>query len=121
MVWHHDCPRYHRPDCLGNVAVRKGARITYDNIFTAALVGIPSGVVFSRLLHVIDNITVAKLHPELAASGAVFDYSLHPAQIIGGSGLTIWGAVLGARSVSGYIAGSAKSISATLPMLLPQA
>ncbi len=76
--------------------VRKGARISYDTVFTAALVGIPSGVVFSRLLHVIDNIVVAKLHPALAQSGIVFDYTQYPAQIIGGAGLTIWGAVLGA-------------------------
>ncbi len=61
--------------------VRKGARISYDTVFTAALVGIPSGVVVSRLLHVID----------------LWDYYSHnPGQIIGGAGLTIWGAVLGA-------------------------
>jgi phosphatidylglycerol:prolipoprotein diacylglycerol transferase len=75
--------------------VRKGAKLTYDTVFTAALVGIPSGVVFSRLLHVIDNIVAAKLHPELVLSGSVIDYTLHPTQIIGGAGLTIWGAVLG--------------------------
>ncbi len=34
--------------------IRKGAKISYDTLFTAALVGIPSGIVFSRLLHVID-------------------------------------------------------------------
>jgi len=61
--------------------IRKGARISYDTVFTAALVGIPSGVVISRLLHVIDR----------------WDYYIqHPGQIIGGSGLTIYGAVLGA-------------------------
>ena len=61
--------------------VRKGAKITYDTVFTAALVGIPSAVVLSRLLHVIDR----------------WDYyGQHPGQIIGGSGLTIYGAVLGA-------------------------
>ncbi len=47
----------------------------------AALVGIPSGVIFSRLLHVLDQWKY---------------YSQNPGQIIGGSGLTIWGAVLGA-------------------------
>lgn len=64
-------------------AVRKTS-ITYDTVFTAALVGIPSGFVVSRLLHVID------LWPY---------YSQNPGQIFGASalqGLTIWGAVLGA-------------------------
>ncbi len=61
--------------------VRRGAKISYDTIFTAALVGIPSGVIISRLLHVID----------------MWDYYRQfPGQIIGGSGLTIYGAVLGA-------------------------
>lgn len=60
--------------------VRKGAKLTYDTVFTAALVGIPSGVVFARVLHVVD----------------LWDYYIHnPGQIIGGSGLTIYGAVLG--------------------------
>ncbi len=76
--------------------VRKGAKVSYDTVFTAALVGIPSGVVLSRLLHVIDNIVIAKLHPELARAGSVIDYTQYPGQIIGGAGLTIWGAVLGA-------------------------
>ncbi len=61
--------------------VRKGARISYDTVIMAAIVGIPSGMIVSRLLHVID----------------LWDYySQNPGQIIGGSGLTIWGAVLGA-------------------------
>ncbi len=61
--------------------VRKGARISYDTVFSAALVGIPSGIVFSRLLHVID----------------MWDYySQHMGQIIGGGGLTAYGAILGA-------------------------
>ncbi len=61
--------------------IKKGARISYDTLFTAALVGVPSGIVFSRLLHVID----------------LWDYySQHPGQIIGGSGLSIYGALLGA-------------------------
>jgi len=76
--------------------VRRGARISYDTVFSAALVGIPSGMVLSRLLHVIDNIVVAKLHPELALAGSVIDYTRYPGQIIGGGGLTIYGAVLGA-------------------------
>ncbi|MFQ6122358.1 MAG: prolipoprotein diacylglyceryl transferase [Dehalococcoidales bacterium] len=61
--------------------VRRGAKLSYDTVFTAALVGIPSGVIFSRLLHVIDG----------------WDYySQNPGQIIGGGGLTAYGAVLGA-------------------------
>jgi len=76
--------------------VRKGANISYDTALTAALVGIPSGMIFARLLHVIDNIVIAKLHPDLALAGYVIDYTQHPGQIIGGSGLTIYGAVLGA-------------------------
>lgn len=61
--------------------VRQGARISYDTVFTAAMVGIPSGAVFSRLLHIFDNWSY---------------YSQHPGQIIGGGGLTAYGAVLGA-------------------------
>ena len=34
--------------------VRKGASLYYDTIFTAAVVGIPFGIIVSRLLHVID-------------------------------------------------------------------
>ena len=61
--------------------VKKGANISYDTVFTAALVGIPSGVILSRLLHVIDGWEY---------------YSQHPGEIIGGGGLTAYGAVLGA-------------------------
>ncbi len=75
---------------------KKGAKFTGDEALMAALVGIPSGVIFSKLLHVIDNIVVAKFHPALAASGAVIDYTRFPRQIFNGSGLTIEGAVLGA-------------------------
>ena len=61
--------------------VRRGASISYDTIFTAALVGIPSGIIFSRLLHVIDR----------------WDhYMAYPGQLWGFGGLTIWGAILGA-------------------------
>jgi phosphatidylglycerol:prolipoprotein diacylglycerol transferase len=75
---------------------KRGAKFTYDTIFTGALVGIPSGVIISRLLHVLDNIVVAKLHPELAAAGQVFDYTQDPIKIFGAAGLTAYGAVLGA-------------------------
>ncbi|MFC1915506.1 prolipoprotein diacylglyceryl transferase [Chloroflexota bacterium] len=60
--------------------VRRGARISYDTLFTAALVGIPSGMIFARLLHVID---------------AWEYYGQNLGQIIGGGGLTAYGAVLG--------------------------
>lgn len=61
--------------------VKRGANITYDTVLTGALVGIPSGIIISRLLHVIDR----------------WDYySQSPGQIIGASGLTIYGAILGA-------------------------
>ena len=75
---------------------KRGANFTYDTIFTGFLVGIPSGVIISRLLNVLDNIVVAKVHPELAAAGQVFDYTQDPIKIFGGSGLTAYGAVLGA-------------------------
>ena len=61
--------------------VRRGANLSYETIFTAALVGIPSGIVVSRLLHVVDKWSY---------------YVQNPGQIIGGAGQTIYGAVLGA-------------------------
>jgi len=61
--------------------VRRGANLSYDTILTAALVGIPSAVIISKLLHVIDR----------------WDYYIvNPGQIFGFEGLTIYGAVLGA-------------------------
>ena len=60
---------------------RKDPRITVSTAINAAIIGIPSGVIFSRLLQVIDNWSY---------------YWANPAKIIGGEGLTIWGAVLGA-------------------------
>jgi len=63
------------------LSAKKDPRLSYDLVVNAALVGIPSGVIFSRLLHVVD----------------MWDYySRNPGQIIGGEGLSIWGAVLGA-------------------------
>ena len=76
--------------------VKRGANLSYDTVFTAAIVGIPCGVVLSKLLHVIDNIVIAKLYPELALTGAVIDYTQQPGLILSGGGLTIYGAVLGA-------------------------
>jgi len=75
---------------------RKGAKLSYDTIFTAALVGVPSGIIISKLLHVIDNIVGAKLHPELALAGDIIDYTQHPGMILSAGGLTIYGAILGA-------------------------
>ncbi len=61
--------------------VRRGANLSYDTILTAALIGIPSAVIISKLLHVIDR----------------WDYYIvNPGQIFGFEGLTIYGAVLGA-------------------------
>lgn len=63
------------------LSVKKNPRLSYDVVINAALVGIPSGAIISRLLHVID----------------LWDYYWqNPGRIVGGSGLTIWGAVLGA-------------------------
>jgi phosphatidylglycerol:prolipoprotein diacylglycerol transferase len=61
--------------------IRKDKRITPDMMINAALVGIPSGIIGARALHVIDKWSY---------------YMENPGRIIGGDGLTIWGAVLGA-------------------------
>ena len=60
---------------------RRTGKIAYNTVLNAALVGIPSGIIFSRVLHVVDR----------------WDYYIqNPGQIIGAAGLTIYGAVLGA-------------------------
>jgi phosphatidylglycerol:prolipoprotein diacylglycerol transferase len=61
--------------------IRRGAAVTYDEAFTVAIVGIISGVVFSRLLHVIDRWDL---------------YADNLWRVFGGGGFTIYGAVLGA-------------------------
>jgi phosphatidylglycerol---prolipoprotein diacylglyceryl transferase len=76
--------------------VKKGAQISLDTVLSGALVGIPSGLIFARLLHVIDDSVIASMHPELSDSGKVINYLQHPGLIIGGEGLTIYGAILGA-------------------------
>jgi phosphatidylglycerol:prolipoprotein diacylglycerol transferase len=63
------------------IVTRKDPRLTKDIVLNAALVGIPFGIVGARLLHVIDNWSY---------------YSQHLNEIVGGSGLAIYGAVLGA-------------------------
>jgi phosphatidylglycerol:prolipoprotein diacylglycerol transferase len=78
------------------LSVRKDPRLNYDMIINAALVGIPSGAIFARLFHVIDQSVVAWTHPDLVQGGAVINYFQHPLKIFGGAGLSIWGAVLGA-------------------------
>jgi phosphatidylglycerol---prolipoprotein diacylglyceryl transferase len=61
--------------------IRHGAKISPDALFTAAIVGIPSGIIFSRVLHLIDNWSY---------------YAQHTNEIIGGGGLAAYGAILGA-------------------------
>jgi phosphatidylglycerol:prolipoprotein diacylglycerol transferase len=84
---------------------KKDPSISYDTVINAALVGIVSGVIFSRLLHVIDR----------------WDYYIdNPGKIIGGDGLTIWGAVLGAAlGIWIYSRISKKSFAHIADMLAP--
>lgn len=63
------------------VAARKDPRLSNDIVLSAALAGIPAGIIGARLLHVIDHWSEFK--DNLGA-------------IIGGAGLAIYGAVLGA-------------------------
>jgi phosphatidylglycerol:prolipoprotein diacylglycerol transferase len=63
------------------ISVKKEPSLSYNMVINAAIVGIPSGVIFSRFLHVIDFWEY---------------YSQNPGQIVGGEGMSIWGAVLGA-------------------------
>jgi phosphatidylglycerol:prolipoprotein diacylglycerol transferase len=61
--------------------IRRGANISYDSLLTVALIAIPSGIVVSRLLHIIDLWGF---------------YMANPGLLLGFGGLTIWGAILGA-------------------------
>jgi phosphatidylglycerol:prolipoprotein diacylglycerol transferase len=63
------------------LSARKDPRLSNDIILNAALAGIPAGIIGARLLHVIDYWSY---------------YSQHLNEIVGGSGLAIYGAVLGA-------------------------
>jgi phosphatidylglycerol:prolipoprotein diacylglycerol transferase len=61
--------------------IRRGADISYDSVITVALIAIPSGIIISRLLHIIDLWSFYMANPRL-----LLDFE----------GLTIWGAILGA-------------------------
>jgi len=61
--------------------IRRGADISYDSLLTVALIAIPSAIIISRLLHIIDMFGF---------------YMANPGLLWGFSGLTIWGAILGA-------------------------
>jgi len=61
--------------------VRKDEFLPLEKVITLAIVGIPSGIIFARLMHVID---------------VVVQKGYYPGNIIGGAGLTIYGAILGA-------------------------
>ena len=63
-------------------AVQKSAKLTYDTVLNAALIGVPSGLIFSRVLHIIDQWQYFASRPL--------------SQLLSGEGLTIYGAVLGA-------------------------
>jgi phosphatidylglycerol:prolipoprotein diacylglycerol transferase len=65
------------------LSVKRGANLTYENVINAALVGIPSGIIFARVLHIIDLWDYYAANP-----GLIFSHF--------GEGLTIYGAVLGA-------------------------
>ena len=59
----------------------KKVRLPNEMVLTGALIALPSGIIVSKLLHVIDKWEY---------------YSQYPGQIFSGAGLTIYGAVLGA-------------------------
>jgi len=80
----------------GWLQTKNSTQISFNKILVMALVGLPSAIIFARLLYLIDNTVVAIVHPDLADSGSVINFLQHPELIIGGDGLTIWGAVLGA-------------------------
>ncbi len=86
-------------------SAKREPNITSDNVINAALIGIPSGVIFARLLHVIDY----------------WDHFMaNPGKIIGGEGLTIYGAVLGAAiGVWIYSRISKKSFGRMADLLAP--
>ncbi len=65
------------------LAVRRGARLTYRQVFIAALIGVPGGIIGAKLFHVIDY---------------AHYFWAHPGEIITGfsAGWAIYGAVLGA-------------------------
>lgn len=89
------------------LAVRKGARLTYEETINAALVGIPSGVLGARMFHVLDYLDYFVDHP-----GEIFSNF--------GQGLAIYGAVLGAAlGVWIYSLISKKSFGYIADMIAP--
>lgn len=62
-------------------AVGKQKIISADSVITAAIIAIPSGIVVSRFLHVVDEWAY---------------YKNNPGQILGTDGLTIYGGMIGA-------------------------
>ena len=75
---------------------KRAVGLSAEVVLTGALIAVPSGMVVAKLLHVIDNIVIAQLHPELALAGYVIDYTQYPGLIFSSAGLSIYGAVLGA-------------------------
>ena len=60
---------------------KKWPELSTNTVLALAIVGIPAGIIFARLLHIIDR----------------WDYFMqNPDRLIGGEGLTIYGAILGA-------------------------
>jgi phosphatidylglycerol---prolipoprotein diacylglyceryl transferase len=95
---------------------KKDSLLSTDRMLNIALVGIPSGIIFSRLLFVIDQTVISYTHPELGTT----NYLQHPVQMIGGAGLTIWGAVLGAAlGIWIYSKFTKMSFAAVADMLAP--
>jgi len=59
---------------------RRTVGLSYEPVLTGSLIALPSGIIVSKLLHVIDNWSY---------------YSHYPSQIFSPAGLTIYGAIIG--------------------------
>ena len=88
----------------GWLQTRKSKLISFKQILAMVLVGLPSAIVFARLLYLIDNTVVALVHPDLVYTGQVINFLQHPGLIIGGEGLTIWAQYSGLLWASGFTA-----------------